>query len=181
MQRVIDAAGYTLVEVIIAMLISAIMVTAMFGVGLTSKQGTGKSDRHLIAAQAARQVTSQLRNYVTGCGCGMGGVWEIPAESCLVPSVPGACSLLLGPNTSNSGYQTWYFNAPTATPPIIDSQGPVYALAPGTHTITGLLPSLFAGAPYNAVVDYYVSFTPGLMTLSTSTPRVDVSVIWTEP
>lgn len=157
------------------MLISCIMVTAMFSVALTSRQGTGKSDRRLIAAQAARQVTSQLRAYVTGCGC------DVVTGAC--SSVNNDCTMMTGPNTSRSGVATWYFNSPTASPPVLDDQGDVYALKAGpgglTHTITGMLPSWFEGAPYNARVTYRVT-VPATFS-GRPQPQVDVSVNWTEP
>lgn len=153
------------------MLISCIMVTAMFSVALTTKQGTGKSDRHLIAAQAARQITSQLKGFVTGCGC------SVTTGVC--SAVGGDCTMLLGPNTSRSNVATWYFNSPGASPPITDSQGDVYALTTGVHTISGLLPLWFESAPYNARVVYTVTV---LNTVSgRPVPQVDVAVNWTEP
>lgn len=151
------------------MLISCIMVTAMFGVALTSKQGTGKSDRHLIASQAARQVTSQLRAYVTGCGCNV--------ASGVCSAVANDCTMLTGPNTSRVGVATWYFNSPGAG--IFDSRGDVYALASGAHSISGLLPAWFEAAPYNARVVYTVSV---IQTIGgRPVPQVDATVNWTEP
>jgi len=162
--------GYTLIEVIVAMLISCIMVTAMFSVALTTKQGTGKSDRHLIAAQAARQVTSQLRGFVTGCACDpVSGVCSAAAND---------CTMMPGPNTSRVGVATWYFQSPGGIP-ISDSMGDVWALASGVHTISGLLPAWFEGAPYNARVIYTVTV---LSTVAgRPVPQVDVNVQWTEP
>lgn len=167
------SAGYTLVEVIVAMLVASIMVTAVFSVALSAKAGTGKSDRNLIATQAARQLTSLLRAYVTGCGCN-------PATgSCSDSGIPKDCTLLRGPNTTRVGAATWYLNSPAASPPIIDSRGDVYALAEGVHSVTGLLPGWFESAPYFARVDYAVT------TLQTvegrPVPEVDVTVHWTEP
>jgi type II secretory pathway pseudopilin PulG len=160
-----------LVEVIVAMLISCIMVTAMFSVALTTKQGTGKSDRHLIASQAARQITSQLKGFVTGCGCNaISGVCSVAGND---------CTMVLGPNTSRNGVATWYFNSPTAVPPITDSMGDVYALTVGVHTISGLLPVWFEGAPYSARVIYTV--TQLTTVAGRPVPQVDVNVNWTEP
>ncbi|MDE2143607.1 MAG: prepilin-type N-terminal cleavage/methylation domain-containing protein [Elusimicrobia bacterium] len=160
--------GYTLVEVIVAMLISCVMVTAMFAVALSTKRATGKSDRHLIAAQAARQITSQLKSYVTGCGCST-------AANGTCSSTNNDCSFMTGPNTCRSGVATWYIGCPTATPtPIVDSRGDVYALSAGLHVVTGLLPAWFEAAPYNATVQYTV-------TIVGTTPQVVVNVNWTEP
>lgn len=164
--------GYTLVEVVIAMLISSIMVTAMFGVALTSKQSSGKNDRRLLASQAARQITSQLRSYVTGCGCN--------------PST-GDCSacntsLLSGPNTANgAGAASWYMNGGGIT----DSRGNVYALACNNHVLTGagIIPPNLQDPIFNASVSYNVTYPGGCPTSvsATSAPKVDVTVNWTEP
>jgi prepilin-type N-terminal cleavage/methylation domain-containing protein len=163
--------GYTLIEVVVAMLISCIMVTAMFSVALTSRQGSGKSDRHLIANQAARQVSSQLRAYVTGCNC------DPSTGAC--STVNNDCTMMTGPNTTRAGVATWYFNSPGASPPVIDSQGDVWALKIGDHSLTGVLPSWFEGAPYNARVVYTVTVPASFG--GRPQPQVYVHVDWTEP
>jgi prepilin-type N-terminal cleavage/methylation domain-containing protein len=161
--------GYTLVEVVIAMLISSIMVTAMFGVALSQKVGTTQGDHRLYADQAIRQVSSQLRAYVTGCGC------SAATGSCSSSGIPNDCTMILGPNTANAGPATWFFNSPSVT----DSMGNVWALTNGTHVLTGVLPAWFEAAPYNARVSYVVT------TVETINGRpvqsAAVSANWTEP
>ena len=159
-------AGYTLVEVVVAVLISAIMVTAVFSTALTSKTSSGKSDRRLIASQAARQLTSRLRQFVTGCGC------DINTGICPSPQ----CTTILGP-TNRAGVASWYLNDPTGSPAITDSMGDVWAMRCGQHTVTGLLPAWFEAAPYNARLVYTVSNCAG----GDTPPLVTVNVPWTEP
>ncbi len=148
-----------------AVLISAIMVTAVFSTALTSKTSTGKSDRRLIASQAARDMTSRLRQFVTGCGCAADNTCPAPG-----------CTDILGP-TNRAGSASWYMNDPGGSPSVVDSQGDKWALSCGAHTITGLLPSWFEAAPYNAKIVYTVSNCAG----GDTPPMVSVSVPWTEP
>lgn len=159
-------AGYTLVEIVIAMLLTSIMVTSVFSVALTSKQSGGKSDRRLLAAQAAKRMTSQLRNFVTGCACDAG---------------TGACSAasctLQGP-TPRPGVASWYLNDPVNN--INDSRGDIWALTSGLHTITGtgVLPAWFLAAPYNASIQYTVDNS--VVIDGRPVPRVTLDVVWTE-
>jgi len=165
------------------MLLACVIITAVFSASLTTKTSGGKNDRRLLAAQAARQVTSRLRNFVTGCDCDIG---------------TGACSAvsctLQGP-TLRAGVASWYFNNQTATPPITDCYTlgdpgasyaaacgvgtDTYALRVGYHAIKGFLPTLFEGPPFNARVVYRVSNTATIN--GRPVPRVDVDVKWTEP
>lgn len=160
-------AGYTLVEVIVAMLISCIMVTAMFSVALTQKAGSGKSDRRILANQGAAQITAMLKGFVTGCGC--------DPSTGVCSNTNGDCTMLTGPNTANAGVATWYMNGGGIT----DSMGNVYALTYGAHTLTGVLPAAFEAAPYNARVVYTVSNTQTVN--GRPVPQVVVNVNWTEP
>ncbi|MDX6770257.1 MAG: type II secretion system protein [Elusimicrobiota bacterium] len=167
-RRLIDRrAGYTLVEVVIAVLLTSIMVTSVFSVALTSKQGGGKSDRRLVAAQAAKRMTSQLRNFVTGCDCN---------------ATTGVCSAasctIQGP-TPRAGVASWYLNDPTNA--VNDSRGDVWALASGVHTITGtgVLPAWFLAAPFNGSVQYTVDNS--VVVNGRPVPQVTLDVVWTEP
>lgn len=162
-------AGYTLVEVVIALLLSSVMVTAVFSVALTSKQGGGKSDRKLVASQASKRVTAALRNYVTGCSC---------------DATTGFCGAdcgfagFEGP-TPRVGVASWYFNDPGNA--VNDSRGDVWALASGVHNITGtgVLPQWFLNAPYNGYVSYSVNNSQ--VVDGRPVPQVTLNVIWTEP
>lgn len=160
-----EASGYTILEVLVALLLSGVIISSVFSVALTSKASSGKSDRQLVAVQAARQITVQLRNFMTGCSCNFStGVCD--ATSCTIA----------GPNTARSGVATWYFNSPSASPAVTDSLGEVYALTYGAHKLTGYMPPWFESAPYNARLTYTVKASP-----TASMPQVDVAVNWTEP
>lgn len=175
--------GYTLIEVVVAMLMACIIITAVFSTSLTAKVSGGKSDRRLLASQAARQLTGRLRNFVTGCDCNI---------------LSGVCNLascaIQGP-TPRGGVASWYLNCPGCSPPIIDCYYPTdpvaayaaacgagsdtYALHNGYHSIAGLLPASFEGTPYNARVVYTVSTDQAIGTMTV--PKVVVNVQWKEP
>ena len=174
--RLGGAAGYTLVEVIVAMLISCVMVTAVMGVAITAKQSTGENMRRLQADQGIAQLSGQLKGYVTACGC------NPQTGSCPAP----ACTTILGPNTANAGAATWYLNSDNpAQNSIRDSVGDKYALMCGNHVITGLVPAIEA-APYNGGIRYSVWWPPGAPNCPalpgpTGAPIVTFSANWTEP
>lgn len=161
--------GYTLVEVVIAMLLTSIMVSSVFSVALSAKQAGGKAERRLAAAQVTKQVTSMLKNYVTG------------DQNSVTPG-------LMGPN-ANNGTNRWSIVDATVTPQICVCSGipggcvpscaaSPYALTPGTWTVSGILPSWLAAAPYNGTLKYYV----GNETVSGDpVPQINVTVDWTEP
>lgn len=177
------ASGYSLVEVVVAMLISCIMVTAVMGVAVTSKQGSAKTMHRMLFNQGIAQLSAEVKQYVTGCGC------IKSTGACPAPQ----CTTILGPNTNNAGVATWYLNGapgPGATGRLIDSQGPVWALACGVHTITGVFPTAPASAaleapPYNGTIQYTVSYPIGGCTASAPSavdvPRIDFAANWTEP
>lgn len=160
-------AGYTIVEVVVAVLLTSIMVTSVFSVALTSKQGGGKSDRKLVAAQAAKTVTSQLRNFVTGCDC---------------DPVSGACSAasctVQGP-TPRTGVASWYLHDPANN--VFDSMGDKWALTTGVHRITGtgVLPAWFLADPFNGYVEYTVDNSADVN--GRPMPKVSLDVQWQEP
>lgn len=150
----------------VAVLLTSIMVTSVFSVALTSKQGGGRMDRRLVAAQAAKRMTSQLRNFVTGCDCNAStGVCS--AVSCTIA----------GP-TPRAGVASWYLN--DAANEIYDDRGDVWALAAGAHTITGtgVLPAWFLAAPYNASIVYTVDNSR--VVNGRPMPQVTLDVVWTE-
>jgi prepilin-type N-terminal cleavage/methylation domain-containing protein len=154
--------GYTLVEVVVSMLLMSIMVSSVFSLALSARQSGGKSDRRMEASQAAKQMTGLLRNYVTG---------------------DPATTLIDGPNAKNPANR-WSLSDSTVSPPIVETctAGACvpagYALAPGSHTVTGVLPGWFAGPPYNAELKYYV----GTETIDgLPAPQINVWVDWTEP
>ena len=77
--------GYTIVEVVVAMLLSAVMISAVFSIALSGRQTTARSDRRLVAAQAAQSMMQRLKNYVTGdysnAALGPNGSWTIAGDS----------------------------------------------------------------------------------------------------
>ena len=145
--------GYTLVEVVVAMLLTSIMVTSVFSVALTTKTVTKKGSRKLIAVQTARQLTGMLKNYVTGdfTTAGLDGP---------------------GPGT---GPNSWSLDSLVG----VNDTSCVncYALTTGLHTVTGILPKWFEDPPTNAVLTYLV----GTETVNGSpAPSVTVKVDWTD-
>lgn len=158
----------------VALLISCVMVTAVLASSLTAKTSSGLADRKMVAAETIREVSSQLHGYVTGCNC-------VPNTGvCQNGGGAGDCNPVTGPwgpNTARAGVATWYFNAPGAG--IVDSQGDVWALKNGLHTITGILPNWFSGAPYNAVLTYNVTQRSAYG--GRSVQQADVNVTWTDP
>lgn len=172
------SSGYTLVEVVVAMLISCVMVTAVMGVAITAKQGGVKNTRRLQADQAISQLSAQLKGYVTACGC------NPQSGSCPAP----ACTTIPGPNTANgSGVASWYLNgAPGAGgTSIVDSMGSKYALTCGTHKLSNVLPAIEA-SPFNGNITYTVWWPPGqpncpALPGPSGAPIVTFSATWTEP
>ena len=148
--------GYTLVEVMVAMLLTSIMVTSVFSVALTVKTGGNKGERKIKAAAGARQVAAQLKNYVTGD----------PNNT-----------VINGPGT---GSNKWSMDGG-----VVDdtSCANCYALTAGSHTLTGILPATFEAAPFNARVIYFVS-TTDTITDGVNTrpiPSVSITTTWTDP
>ena len=163
-----DDRGFTLVEVIVAVLLTGVIVSSVYSVALSSRRGGGKADRRLLGAQASKAVAATLRNYVT-------------ADSNLVP---GGALTIHGPNVLNpTGVTQWSLHTPG--PPAIqtDSLGSVWALATGTHRIECpaavgsdgpcFLPRILRTAPFNGYIEYTVA--------AGSPPQVTINVVWTEP
>ena len=138
--------GFTLVEVTVAILVSALMVTAFFSVAVSSRMQAGRVDRRAAATQQGRRLLEQLRNYV--------------GDSGLTASLPNSGVL---PNDSTSG-------------------GP-WALANGSHTVTGLLSSDPAFTGTSATMTYFVfDGTAGCPVVASSIygKCVNVTVTWQE-
>ncbi len=140
LDRPTGRAGYSLVEVVIAILLTAVIVTSVFSVSVSSKTSDIQAERKFKGAVGTRQVSALLRTYVTG------------DEFDSAINLPGPGT---GPNT-------WSMTSPGTG--IVDhfwtypSCGGVrndYALAPGDHCLTGVL-GAFEAAPYNARVWYHV-------------------------
>lgn len=184
--------GNTLIEVSIAMFIAAIIASSVFSIALTTKRDSGKGMRKLAASQATRQLTGQLKDFVT-------------ADTTNTNN-----SIISGPMSNTPGVASWYWSpiagspykddcgtCGTPTPNCLDSgctfssPSTCYALAANmpsgssSHTIQGILPSWFSAAPYCARITYWVS---NKTTLNTTTcgpatncePLVTVTVNWNE-
>lgn len=180
--------GYTLIEVVVALLVSAIIATAVMSVALTAKMNggqNGKNDRREIAGQAVKNVSAALRNFVSGC-CDV-------YSGCVIGSgLPYSCLPIRGPNLLGA-YGGWTFDGyPLAAGPVGDPgfAGRYALLASATpHNLTNVLPSWFTSAPYNAQLSYTVNpggvgYTlPAAATYPTNKfmPQVSIQVNWTEP
>ena len=151
--------GYTLVEVMVAMLLTSIMVTSVFSVALTVKTGGSKGESKLKAAAMTRQISAVLKNYVTA---------ETGTASTF--TIPGPCG-----GAANNWSLTC--NGIVDSCPLGGSA--CYALADGTHTLSGVNP-VFEGAPWFAVTKYYVNAT-GTMVNGRPVPIVVITTTWTDP
>lgn len=162
--RAFTAAGYTLVEVMVAMLLTSIMVTSVFSVALTAKTGGTKGDGKIKAGAGARQVAALLKNYVT-------------AET-----GNASTTVIAGPCTGATNNWSMTCNG------IVDScpggGSNCYALAPGTHTLTGVMGD-FENAPNatppgkSARVSYHVDWSQ--MVNGRPAPAVSITTTWVEP
>ncbi len=153
--------GYTLVEVMVAMLLTSIMVTSVFSVALTVKTVGGKGERKIKAVAGARQVASLLKNYVTG---------ETGAVSTGAPGIAGPCA---------GAVNNWSMTCNGITDACPGGGSACYALAPGLHTLTGVLPATFEAPPYNARVSYVVTVTATVN--GRPVPSVSITTTWTDP
>jgi len=135
--------GFTLVEVVIAMLLTAIIVTGVFSLALTIRSGNKRTDRSLIADQYARQLTSMLKSYITA--------------DC------SANTVSMAPKTA-AGNHSWSLTGVEGPGGIIsDSCASCYALKSGYHVLSNFIPAstseaLTSNAPYNAKICYDVDY-----------------------
>ncbi len=81
-------AGYTLLEVLIALVIVCVIVVSSFSVTLVSRQNRGRIDRRTAAALATREVAQKLKMFVTadrtlahGPDAGVDG-WSLHGDRC---------------------------------------------------------------------------------------------------
>ena len=149
----------TMVEVIVAVLVSSFMVTSLVSVALTARIDDARSERKILAVVGLREVSSMLANFVTADT----GVATIRGPG----GGPGGWSMTSGP--------------------IIDHFGGVggcgaprndYALAIGDHCLTGVLET-FEAPPYNARVVYRVNNAE--IVNGSPLPAVTLTIAWTEP
>ena len=148
-----SSGGYTLIEVVVSLLLTAVLVSSILSVTLSSKKGSGKAERKLIANQLSRDLTSRLKAYVTA-----------DPTTAIIP----------GPGT---GANSWSMTSGS----IVDSCGNCYALSPGSHTLGNFLPAWFAAAPYNAQATYFVDYPQPYSVANGTVPWVNVTISWTDP
>lgn len=80
--------GFTLVEVVVAMLLILIAFSMITGTVLTGRQSEGRTVRRAQAAQAVRRVAEALKVYRTAdsaVATGPGGTpngWGLPGDAC---------------------------------------------------------------------------------------------------
>ena len=169
--------GYTLIEVVVAMLLSCVMIASVFSVALSNKVASSKIDHSLVAVQASRSLQEKLSAYVT----------SDPTNT-----------IIAGPAGGGAGLASWSLNRAGYS----DSQGTVWALAGGSHVVTGpgLPPAAIVnaglksgeatcpgGASGPACVEYFVYWpcagggTPAFPVPNNCQPVINVSVFWLEP
>jgi hypothetical protein len=148
--------GYTLLEAAIGMLLTAIIASSVFSIALTSKRGSAKGLRKLIANQATHQLGEELKSYVA----------------------QQRSSLPTNMNGPASGASTWSLDGGSVDDTSCTN---CWALESGTHTLTGYLPGWFEAAPYYGRISYYVwtvqDVDPGKMWVM---PGVAITVSWSE-
>ena len=156
------ASGYTLVEVVVAMLLTSLMVTAVMSVAITTR-GSGKKNVNKLTAEAGdRRLADELKNYVTG------------DTNPLTSDIPGP-----GPGTINK----WSITGPNPLLDVQDSMScappPCYALANGTHDLINFFPATFEAPPFNARISYVVTQMGTLG--GRPVPQVVITASWTQP
>lgn len=166
-----DRGGYTLIEAAIAMLLTAIMAGSVFSVALTAKRSSGRGLRKLILDQASRQLSEQLKNYVTAdkSASTIGGI-NGPGNGANKWSMTDASA-----GTGQAPPEIW--DSCSASDPT-NSTNNCYALEPGSHTLKGYLPKWLEDDPYKAKMKYWVEDRPlvdGLIM-----PKVIITATWKE-
>lgn len=145
------------------MLLTAIMAGSVFSIALTAKRSSGRGLRKLIADQAGRQLSEQLKNYVKSTA-------YLDTDTTI--------------NGPGSGSNPWSMidsvvsdSCSNTSPPPSADPATCYALLPGSHTLRGYLPGWFEAAPYNARMKYWVmNQTVDGMNM----PHVNITVDWKE-
>jgi hypothetical protein len=167
------------------MLISCVMVTAVMGVAVTAKQGGGQQAHRMMYDQGIAQLSAQVKEYVTACGCNA-STGVCPSPGCADPGING-------PNTGPgiTGVNQWYLQDTSLG--IYDFNGPpnsgtpqtVWALTCGDHYVIGIVPAMEV-APYYGYIHYQVGWpTLGACTVgvpgANDMPVVQYTAVWQEP
>ena len=175
-------AGATLIEVLAAVLLAAVMTSAVFSVVLGSKGESKITEEHNSASQCLTQLTNELHSFVTG-------YWSYASDS-FNPNMPEICGPLSSGCVYGSGTAPqWTWSSSGVT----DSCSGCYALAPGTHNLTvgsdgltGLgtpfcMPPWMWQPPYNASLSYTVTAPPIVSGQQVGGPGVQVTINWSNP
>lgn len=177
----INEAGYTLLEVVVSLLLSAIMVGAVMSVALTAKHGSVKSDNKTIAAQETRRLSAELKAFVTsyydystaGWSANVGSIGG-PAN----PGTPGTASWQWASMTGADGANPISDSCRLA--PTYNSSPPCYALAAGVHNLTNYMKPEFEGAPTLASATYSVTTGVDFGSGNLRAPEVKVNIYWSD-
>lgn len=164
--------GSTLIEVVVAVLLAAVMVSAIFSVALTAKSESKITEENIAANQAVRQLSAQLHLYVTS-------YYDYGSNSFIanMPEIPGpSCPTCL---TGSGTWRQWSWSLvtmPTWATPVQDNPFGGYVLASGTHNLQHYLAQWFESPPYNARISYTV-----LPPISSEGPKVSFQIVWQTP
>jgi len=161
-----SAAGFTLTEVVISILLTGIIVTGTFSAVLVAKKTPQISTNRISAALAERQMLETLQNYQTAsyqgsdAGSGPGGSWHLPGDRCSVCAAPNCPDICEAVGACGAG---------------------CYALQTGcSHDVSDLLPQFMKDSPYFAKMCYTVSNLDNTGAQENFRPQVTVKIQWTE-
>ena len=166
--------GFTFVEVLVAVFIGAIVAAGIFSVAVTGARSTVRIDHKTIAAASERSLSNQLKGFVTS-------YYDYSAGDFITTGV----GEIAGPANSNLDKTSWMWAGYGGTSIADAMTAPAtcgtqcYALAVGTHTLTGYLPSWFEAAPYKARISYYVLVPAGAPD-QLAVPYVSITTTWNE-
>jgi prepilin-type N-terminal cleavage/methylation domain-containing protein len=170
--------GFTLIEIMVSMILTAIVVSAVFSIALSTRRAGTKADRRQLATHAEKSVAAALRAFVTG---------------------DSTATVIQGPNAANSN--RWSIDVPNVQQDYVSCsldpttgaltigarQATAFALATGTHCLVCVaaagadggcfLPKELRVPPFNG----YVSYTVSGAAATTGAPTVAISVQWREP
>ena len=171
--------GSTLIEVLAAVLLTAVMTSAVFSVALGAKGESKITEEHNSASQCITQLTNELHSFVTG-------YWSYGTNS-FNPVMPEIC----GPESSGCVYGGGNYSQWTwASSGVTDSCSGCYALSTGVHTLTvqsnGLtgfnvpfcMTPWMWQPPYSANLSYTVTPPPISSGQQVGGPGVSVTINW---
>jgi type II secretory pathway pseudopilin PulG len=178
--------GSTLIEVLAAVLLTAVMTSAVFSVALGAKGESKITEEHNSASQCLTQLTNQLHSFVTG-------YWSYATNN-FNANMPEICGPLSNGCVYGSGLPSQWTWASAGVSDSCSGCSYPYVLAVGTHNLTvgsngltGLgtpfcMPPWMWQPPYNASLSYTVA----PLSFDTSGnqiggPGVTVTINWSNP